>query len=326
MQENLTYYVNSICRMRTDSGKNKYPETTHHRAPHKPILLLAIFDLFDQNVLTANFVPLSPELAELFATYWEHIMPSDRTARMFLPFFHMKNDGFWQLVPYRGQEIALEAIQQIGGAAQLRDTVLCGQFDDDLFKLILVEESRAVLRAAVIETYFSKTVQSVLMELANTNLIAHQYSVELLDLASGREKTVSWDDDESQRPARDQGFRKAIVAAYDHRCVLCGVRLVTHEGRTAATAAHIIPWSVSHNDDPRNGLCLCRLCHWTFDVGLASITTKYRIRLSSQLNEQGNVSGYLSTLSDRPIFEPTEEAFNPDIDALKWHTTEVFLA
>jgi hypothetical protein len=38
------------------------------------------------------------------------------------------------------------------------------------------------------------------------------------------------------------------------------------------------------------------------------------------------MSGYLSTLSDRPIFEPTEEAFNPDIDALKWHTTEVFLA
>ncbi|MCB8986015.1 MAG: HNH endonuclease [Ardenticatenaceae bacterium] len=28
-----------------------------------------------------------------------------------------------------------------------------------------------------------------------------------------------------------------------------------------SAAAHIIPWSESHNDDPRNGLALCHLCH-----------------------------------------------------------------
>ena len=35
--------------------------------------------------------------------------------------------------------------------------------------------------------------------------------------------------------------------------------------------------------------------------------------------------GHLSTLNDRPIFEPTEDVFNPDVDALRWHMKEVFL-
>ena len=46
----------------------------------------------------------------------------------------------------------------------------------------------------------------------------------------------------------------------------------TPEGRTAVAAAHIIPWRYSHNDDPRNGMALCGLHHWTFDEGLVTIT------------------------------------------------------
>jgi putative restriction endonuclease len=46
------------------------------------------------------------------------------------------------------------------------------------------------------------------------------------------------------RPAaRDQGFRRAIVTAYDYRCSMCGIRVVTIEGHVAVEAAHIHPWS-----------------------------------------------------------------------------------
>jgi hypothetical protein len=62
-----------------------------------------------------------------------------------------------------------------------------------------------------------------------------------------------------------------------------------------------------------------------FDVGLASITSRYRIRLSKQVGVEGNMPGHLSTLDERPIFEPVEEVFNPDVDALKWHMNRVFL-
>jgi putative restriction endonuclease len=44
--------------------------------------------------------------------------------------------------------------------------------------------------------------------------------------------------------------------------------MLTVEGRTVVDAAHIIPWSILHNDDVQNGIALCRICHWTFGEGL----------------------------------------------------------
>jgi putative restriction endonuclease len=319
------YYIKQLGKLRSDAGKDKYPPATLHRAPHKPLLLLAILDLFDQGELTTNFVPLSSELAELFSAYWELVMLTDRVGRLYMPFFHLKNDGFWHLIAHPGQEGALAAIQQVGGTKQLQDTVLGGSFDDALFELIIDPDTRTLIRGTLIETYFHENARGLLLEQSTLNSESYHYSLALLDQA--RSGTVLTENNVAplERPVRDQGFRKAIVRAYDHRCVLCGVRLVIEDGRSAATAAHIIPWRLSHNDDPRNGLCLCPLCHWTFDAGLSSITTRYRIRLSGQLGSYGNRPGLLSTLEDRPIFEPLEENFSPDVEALKWHSKEVFL-
>ena len=71
-------------------------------------------------------------------------------------------------------------------------------------------------------------------------------------------------------------FSRAIIKAYDHRCAICGGRIVTADGHTAVAVAHIIPWRYSHNDDPRNELALCHLCHWAFDEGLMTLTDAIR--------------------------------------------------
>jgi putative restriction endonuclease len=88
------------------------------------------------------------------------------------------------------------------------------------------------------------------------------------------------------------------------------------------TAAHIIPWSVSHNDDPRNGLALCRLCHWTFDEGLLGVSHHYQVIATKALTAYGNIAGHLLTLHERPIFQPVEATLWPDRDALRWHRAE----
>ena len=89
---------------------------------------------------------------------------------------------------------------------------------------------------------------------------------------------------------RDQGFRRVIVRAYEHRCALCGLCILTPDGHTAIDAAHIIPWSLSHDDAPRNGMALCRLCHWTFDKGLLTVSARYHVVASPQLSAQLVVS------------------------------------
>lgn len=118
---------------------------------------------------------------------------------------------------------------------------------------------------------------------------------------------------------RDQGFRRAVIRVYNHRCAFCGVRMLTADGHSAVEAAHIIPWSISHNDDLRNGMALCRLCHWTFDEGLASVSSKYTVLISSELRGTLNFPGHLLTLQSRPIIGPEDISLLPDPDLLHWH-------
>ena len=124
---------------------------------------------------------------------------------------------------------------------------------------------------------------------------------------------------------RDQGFRRAIVKLYDHRCALCGIRMRTPEGHTVVEAAHIIPWSESHDDLPSNGLCLCRLCHWSFDEGLMSVGRKYEVLVSDRVRIDSNMPGHVLTLMDRPIFKPEAERFWPGQDNLSRHRKDWFI-
>ncbi len=100
-----------------------------------------------------------------------------------------------------------------------------------------------------------------------------------------------------KRESRDQGSWRAITAVSDHRCALCGIRMLTPEGHTAVDAAHIIPWRISHNDDPRNGLALCRLCHWTFDEGMLAVSTDYLVNASPRLRADTNLPAHLAALN-----------------------------
>lgn len=45
-----------FAKLRTDKGRDRYPEITYHRAPHKPFLLLSIMDLIAQGRITENLI------------------------------------------------------------------------------------------------------------------------------------------------------------------------------------------------------------------------------------------------------------------------------
>jgi len=44
----LEKYLQMFANLRTDRGRDRYPEFTHYRAPHKPFLLLSVMDLIAQ--------------------------------------------------------------------------------------------------------------------------------------------------------------------------------------------------------------------------------------------------------------------------------------
>ena len=281
-------------------------------------------DLFAQGIIAANLIEPTTELGELFTLYWARVMPPDQRGNLALPFFHLRSDGFWHLVPQPDREAILVAIRQTRSVGQLRDVVLGARLDDDLYVLLCAEESRDLLRAVLIETYFASEVQPSLVEQGTINAEAFRYSQSLLEHARKQQIKEERAGEEVYRlAARDQGFRRAVVIAYDHRCAVCGIRMLTPDGHTVVDAAHIVPWSVSHDDDPRNGLALCRLCHWTFDEGLISVSWRYEVMTSPQLTTTRNVPGHLLTLAGRRIIGPAERPLWPDLDALSWHRQHV---
>jgi putative restriction endonuclease len=317
-------YAQRFARLRTNRNRKVWSGVTAHQAPHKPLLLLCVLDLFDSGEITSNLVEITDDLTELFGRYWDRALPFDRPGNLALPFFHLRGDGFWHLIPrHEGARLG----SQIAYLSRLREEVLGARLDDDLYDLMRSEGNRDRLRSVLIETYFSPETRRPVSEQSAINRGAFVYSEELLKRPEDPRVEEALPAEEAYRPAvRDQGFRRAIVTAYLHRCALCGIRVRTLDGHTAVAAAHIVPWSVTRDDRPANGMALCRMCHWVFDEGLIKLSSGYEISSSRELTTLGNLPGYLTNLEGRVILGPSERPFWPDVESLRWHRENVFRA
>jgi len=65
---------------------------------------------------------------------------------------------------------------------------------------------------------------------------------------------------------RDTAFSRIVRRAYDYRCAACGLRVVLEGGLYIVDAAHLIPFAETHDDDPRNGIALCKNHHWAMKL------------------------------------------------------------
>lgn len=298
---------------------------TRNRAPHKPLLLLAVIDLIARGVVASSFIDVTGdmvELNELFSGYWRRVVPLGQTSSIAFPFSRLHNEPFWKLVPLDGCEITPAVINNISTVSRLRNVALGARMDEELFLLLQQPDARAALRQVLVESCFSEEAQAALREQLVINAEAYAYNMELVRVAHQPKVKEVLDSGMYKPVVRDQGFRRAVIITYDHRCALCGVRIVTSEGHTVVDAAHIVPWSVSKNDDIRNGMALCKLCHWVFDKGMMGVSEGYNVITSRQIAADPNVPGFLLTLSGRGIIPPADSALWPGQEYLKWHRRE----
>ena len=319
----LAKYLKSFAHLRTDKNRKRWYAHTTHQAPHKSFLLLSIMDLIAHGSITQNFIEPSFELVDTFNTYWNSVMPLGSKTSMAYPFPRLKTDGFWHLVSNPGYKNQINI--DFSSMTKLREVCAGARMDDELFQLMCSAETREQLRAILIKTYFAPKIQIKLVGQGMVNYAAFQYSIELLKVV---ETKASFEPDkeesEQRKKVRDQGFRKAIITLYSHRCALCGIRMLTPEGHTIVDAAHVKPWKNSFDDRPTNGMALCKLCHWSFDKGLMSVGKKYEVLVSKRVMKEQNYPGHILTLTDRPIFTPEQESFWPTQDNLHWHRRNTF--
>ncbi len=321
----LDYFLNTFAKLRTDGSKKNWTSLTYNRSPYKPFLLLAVLDFIESGIIVRNFIEPSFELAQTFQSYCDLLLPPERKASMSYPFYHLESAAFWELKPQPGQQhqrgLAVSSVKR------LRQLYLGAKFSDDLYPLLQMPGSRDKLRMVLIGNYFCPDIQQTILEHSLLNCQSSIYSTNLIttqELIPDYKWTMNQSNLVNIDKVRDQGFRKAVVKLYDHRCALCGIKMITPEGHTIVDAAHIKPWSVSHNDHPTNGIALCKLCHWSYDEGLMSVDGNYLVMISPAVKNDHNLPGHILTLSDRPVFRPSESRFWPDQDNLAWHRREKF--
>lgn len=321
MNDELKHYQHLFSTLRTDKNKKRWAESTKHQAPHKPFLLLSVLDLLASDS-TNNFIEPKLSLIETFNHYWNLIMPLGSTASMSYPFYHLETSGFWHLVSAQSEKH--QRGRTIKSIKRLSELYQGAKLEEDLFILSNNQKYREQLRETLITTYFDPSIHQRLWDQATINQKSEEYYKSIINHPDKPTNTVEESLSPIYQKVRDQGFRKAIVSLYEHRCAMCGIRILTTEGHTVVEAAHIIPWRETQNDSPQNGVSLCKLCHWSFDEGLMGIDSNYKVMISPSIQKDKNFSGHIQMLFDREIFKPIEDKYWPKQENLEHHRDNTY--
>jgi len=288
----------------TKLAKLKLDKARGDPAPHKPILLLVVLELAEQSHF-GDVLPLTPELAFRFSTYWR-IVAHRRTQApdVRYPFYHLKSHGFWSPLAEDGKpavdrRLARYAALPLDFVAFLRDPI-----------------SREKARRILIAKYFQPQERVALYT--------------LVGLPVPSEDQISRDaafksPEEALSQGRDARFRLNIMAAYNYTCALTRYRLTTITGGSIVDAAHIHQFSDSRNNDPGNGLALCKNAHWLFDHGLWTLTDDYKVIVATgRFAEDGPDQKLLAEYHGHQLHLPSDPAVRPSPLHIAWHRNKRF--
>lgn len=132
---------------------------------------------------------------------------------------------------------------------------------------------------------------------------------------------------------RARGFRQAVIEAYNYKCAFCGMKINSPDSLSwEVEAAHIVPHCSNGKDDIWNGLALCHLHHWAFDVGWFALENDFTIRVSrgSQLlpHDYGRMGDYdfirIFSIKNSKAFLPAREENYPHHNSIAWHRENRF--
>ena len=261
-------------------------------APHKPLLLLVLAELAEQDKLTEKILPLTGELVFRFLAYWT-VVAERRSQRpdIHLPFFHMRSDGCWTPLDENGQP-TLE-----------RRRAVAAEMDITFLACLNESEFRKQMRRILIAKYF-------------VNFAERAALYQLVGLPVPLDPIVK-EDARLYEAARERGrearFRLSVVPAYNYTCALTRYRLVTVDSGSIVEAAHIHQFADSRNNHPRNGIALCKNAHWMFNEGLWSLDNNYRVLIDpKRFDESGAQELLLSGKANTPILLPADSNYWPD--------------
>jgi putative restriction endonuclease len=293
------HWLAKLAKLKVDRAKD-------NPAPHKPLLLLVLIELAEQSLLPHGTLPLTPELAFRFCTYWR-IVAHRRKQKpdVRFPFHHLQSDGVWRAL---GEDVIPSPDRRLTRFAA---------FDPDFEACLHDEEFRTDARRVLICTYFPPDERVGLCSLLDLPVLDDD---EIAAASAHRSP------EDAEKRGREARFRIQVVSAYNYTCALTGYRLMTVSSGGIVDAAHIHQFSNSRNNDIRNGIALCKNAHWLFDEGLWTIADDYTVKVAhGRFAEESPEQTPLVEHNGKRLRLPRDVALYPDRIHSAWHRTNKFL-
>ncbi len=290
------------------------------RAPHKPIMLLAVLWQIEASQIIDNVIELNSNLVYCFQAHWEILVGNDVwQQRPAYPFYFLSKERFWHLKDRAGRPLGQDEIGNSPSIKRLNEAVISVSLEDDLWQLLQGAAERDYLRAALLHEYFDVSLKDLVQSLpANMKFSAlKRYLVRDFDLFKYREVA---------EPINDTYFISkwifddAIRNLYMERCAVCRMKAEMPNGDSISNPIHILPEVGYYNQDPRNGINLCANHAFVFRHGGLAIGDDYRLLCSPHL-----VASEQFVPAGTRILLPQDERFAPALAALTWHRTNVFV-
>jgi putative restriction endonuclease len=278
----------------------------HGKAPHKPLFLLVTLELAERGELPADRLWLTPELAFRFNSFWQVVayrrtQPPD--VRM--PFHHLGTQKFWS--PFT----------ESGERSPHRTTTRYIEFDPGFAAALGDPAFRQQARRILIAKHF---------EPAERNALYHLVGMPVPDDDETALDAAFEAPEDAEKAGREGRFRLDVVSAYNYTCALTGYRVTTLESGGIVDAAHIHQFAKSGNNDPQNGLALCKNAHWLFDAGLWSIDDDYRVLVAvDHFSEESPDQKPLRQYHGQQLRLPKDQRIWPHPNHLHWHRKHRFV-
>ena len=275
------------------------------RAPHKPLLVMyAIRRLLRDGHRLLRYSEIHSNLRRLL----EEFGPTEAEPRPYYPFWHLKNDGVWE----------------IPDAEKIRQTASEDPFKRDLDRYDVSGGFPEIIAHQLQnDSTLSLEIIQSLLEIHFPYSI-HEDILRAVEIDSPLQIAKSQKQD-SKRRKRDPSFRPKILKAYEEKCAVCGFDAKLGASSIGLEAAHI-KWHTEHGPDVVvNGLALCSLHHKLFDRGAFTLSEERELWVSGKVvGKSVSSEEWLMRFHGKQINLPQKEDDYPALEFIDWHFNEVF--
>lgn len=286
-------------------------------SPHKICMLLAVLDLALAGGLRENRIAYAPPLLERYRRYFDAVRREGDHPNAYFPFFHLqgrlrnRQPSFWHLVPRAGCEVVVAAMDTARSDSAIVQRIDHVRLDDALFDLLQDADACIALSDAVARRWFQRGLQE-LNRMAQRSRAVSRYECSL------REPQAIVAEPPPPAYVRSAAFRSVVVERYGYRCAATGHRVLLGGGEAMVEAAHIHPFSLSGDDDPRNGVALTPDMHWAMDRNLIAPGPDLHWHVSQALDDRVPDLQRFVALKNRRMLLPERPAHWPKEAALSW--------